>query len=135
MKKAAKKTKAEAKAQKAISAEELDAKFDAGEDMSEYLDMEKATKFVNVEFPLWMVKALDDEAERLSVPRQAIIKMWIDERLKRRAAGETLRQELEELEFKMQADQKRLNDLRARLESKMEQFTPPKRKAGDDVAS
>ena len=75
-----------------VSTKEFDRKFDAGEDVTEHLDVEKATKFVNVEFPLWMVKALDVEAERLGVPRQAIIKTWIDEKLqqvqnRKQAAG------------------------------------------------
>ena len=75
-----------------ISSEELDEKFDAGEDVLEHFDLEKATKIVNVEFPLWMVKALDAEADRLGIPRQAIIKTWLDEKLRevsrdRKAAG------------------------------------------------
>ena len=64
-----------------LGVDELEAKFDAGEDITEHLDLEKATKFVNVEFPLWMVHALDREANRLGVPRQAVIKMWLDEKL------------------------------------------------------
>jgi hypothetical protein len=34
-----------------------------------------------VDFPLWMVELLDKEAQRLGVPRQSIIKVWIAERL------------------------------------------------------
>jgi len=41
---------------------------------------------VNVDFPTWMVAALDQEARRLGVTRQSIIKMWLPERLER---GET----------------------------------------------
>ena len=67
---------------KTISPEELEAKFEAGEDVLEHFDKSKASKFVNVEFPLWMVKALDDEADRLGIPRQAVIKTWIDEKLR-----------------------------------------------------
>lgn len=36
---------------------------------------------VNVDFPEWMVKKLDEEAHKLNVSRQAIIKMWLRERL------------------------------------------------------
>lgn len=64
-----------------ITAEEFDKKFETGEDIDEYLDWDQATKKVNVDFPLWMVKELDGEAARLQIPRQAVIKMWIDERL------------------------------------------------------
>jgi hypothetical protein len=36
---------------------------------------------INVDFPAWMVKSLDNEARRLGVTRQSIIKMWLAERL------------------------------------------------------
>jgi len=80
----------------AITAEEFDAKFDAGEDIGEYLDFSSARvvpplvaldpaalapQKVNVDFPAWVVSALDREADRLGVPRQSLIKAWIVERL------------------------------------------------------
>lgn len=34
-------------------------------------------KRVNVDFPGWMVDALDMEARRLGVSRQALVKVWI----------------------------------------------------------
>ncbi|HWV56538.1 MAG TPA: hypothetical protein VNZ57_03620 [Longimicrobiales bacterium] len=43
-------------------------------------------KRVNVDFPEWMVGALDREARRLGVPRQSVIKMWIADRLDGRSA-------------------------------------------------
>jgi hypothetical protein len=73
---------------KTITAEELDEKFDNGEDVSEYFDWSKArrpnleARRVNVDFPAWMVERLDREAGRLGVTRQSVIKMWIAERLK-----------------------------------------------------
>ena len=69
------------KVKKKISAEDFDKKFEAGEDISDFLDWDTAIKKINVDFPLWMVKVLDAEATRLQIPRQAVIKMWIDERL------------------------------------------------------
>lgn len=72
-----------------MKAEELDKKFDDGEDVLEYFDLSSARrpgleqKRVNVDFPVWMVNALDQEAKRLGVTRQSVIKMWIDERLHR----------------------------------------------------
>ncbi len=72
-----------------MKAKDLDKKFDAGEDITEYLDFSKATrpgqeqKRVNVDFPVWMIHGLDKEAKRLGVPRQSIIKIWIAERLQR----------------------------------------------------
>jgi hypothetical protein len=70
-----------------ISAQEFDAKFEAGEDLTPYLDLSSAsrpnlgTQRVNVDFPQWMVKALDQEADRVGVTRQSIIKVWLAERL------------------------------------------------------
>ncbi len=77
---------------KFMKAEEFDKKFDNGEDISDYLDMEKAhrpgleQKRVNVDFPKWMIHSLDKEAKRLGVTRQSIIKIWIAERLKQISA-------------------------------------------------
>ena len=70
-------------------AADFDKRFAAGEDITEYLDLEKARrpaqdqKRVNVDFPVWMIQALDREARRLGVPRQSIIKLWIAERLEK----------------------------------------------------
>lgn len=70
-----------------IIAEELDQKFEAAEDITEYLELQKAERpglqqrRVSVDFPAWMVRELDQEAERLGVTRQSIIKFWISERL------------------------------------------------------
>jgi hypothetical protein len=75
-----------------MKAEEFDAKFDAGEDITEYLDYSAARRpglvqrRVNVDFPSWMVESLDREAARLGVTRQSIIKVWIAERLAQRAS-------------------------------------------------
>ncbi|HOO76719.1 MAG TPA: CopG family antitoxin [bacterium] len=72
-----------------MKSKEFDKKFEAGEDVSEHLDFSQATrpgreqKRVNVDFPVWMIEALDREARRLGVPRQAVIKVWIADRLER----------------------------------------------------
>jgi len=68
---------------KKIKAEDFDKKFDQGESIVEFLDLKKATvvRRVNVDFPAWMVDLLDREAIKLNVSRQAIIKMWVRERL------------------------------------------------------
>jgi len=70
-----------------MKATEFDAKFDQGEDITEFLDLSQAKrpsheqKRVNVDFPIWMIEALDHEAKRLGVTRQSIIKVWLAERL------------------------------------------------------
>jgi hypothetical protein len=58
--------------------------------MTPYLDHTKARRpnqeprRVNVDFPVWMVRSLDREAKRLGITRQALIKVWIAERLERK---------------------------------------------------
>ena len=71
-----------------MTAKQLDEIFDKGEeDILPYLDLAKAVrpghqaKRVNVDFPSWMISRLDFEADRLGVPRQSLIKVWIAERL------------------------------------------------------
>ncbi len=72
-----------------MKAKEFERKFDAGEDVTRHLDFSKIRKpvqeqkRVNVDFPVWMIQLLDKEAKRLGVPRQAIIKMWVAERLEK----------------------------------------------------
>ena len=74
-----------------MKARELDKKFDAGEDITAYLDLSKMRrpgheqKRVNVDFPLWMIHSLDREAERLGVPRQSLIKVLIAQHIEKQA--------------------------------------------------
>jgi hypothetical protein len=73
-------------------AEDFDRRFDEGEDVTDDLELTEGRrpglepKRVNVDFPVWMVEALDREARRLGVTRQSVIKMWLAERLERRAS-------------------------------------------------
>jgi hypothetical protein len=75
-----------------MKAREFDRRFDAGEDVTESLDLSRARrplqdhKRVNVDFPAWMVHSLDKEAKRLGVPRQSLIKVWIADRLEHTTA-------------------------------------------------
>lgn len=70
-----------------MKAKEFDKTFDSGGSVQKYLDVEHAIrpgqeqKRVNVDFPVWMVSRLDKEAQRLGVPRQSLIKIWIAEKL------------------------------------------------------
>jgi hypothetical protein len=70
-----------------MKATELEKRFDAGEDVSDAIDWSRAKrpntelKRVNVDFPAWVVKSLDQHAQRLGVTRQSLIKMWIADRL------------------------------------------------------
>jgi hypothetical protein len=82
---------------KVITAEELDEKFERGEDITPWLDLKNAKLYpagsyelpkkavvpqkINVDFPEWMVKRLDQEAAKLNISRQAVIKTWVRDRL------------------------------------------------------
>ena len=74
-----------------MKAKDLDKMFDAGNNITTYLDYSKARrpeqeqKRVNVDFPIWMIHSLDKEAHRLGVPRQSIIKVWVADRLEKAA--------------------------------------------------
>jgi hypothetical protein len=70
-----------------MKAATFDRKFDAGERITDQLDLTKArrpgleAKRVNVDFPTWMVRSIDREARRLGVTRQSLIKLWLADRL------------------------------------------------------
>jgi len=73
---------------KKISTKEFDEKFENGEDILEYFDTSKIKMInekqrrVNIDFPEWMIQSLDKEAKHIGVSRQAVIKMWIADKLK-----------------------------------------------------
>ena len=70
-----------------MKASGFDKKFDAGQDIGGHIDWSKArrlnleAKRVNVDFPIWMVQAIDNEARKLGVTRQSLIKMWLADKL------------------------------------------------------
>ena len=71
-----------------MKASEIDKKFDDNqEDILQYFDtseikmINEEPKRINIDFPSWMVKSLDREARHIGVSRQAIIKMWLAEKL------------------------------------------------------
>jgi predicted DNA binding CopG/RHH family protein len=76
-----------------MKAKKFDADFDSGKNITNALDLSKARrplqaqKRVNVDFPTWMIEALDKEASRLGVTRQSIIKVWLAERLEQTASN------------------------------------------------
>ena len=65
-----------------MKAKEFDEHFDNGGDIEPFAELDKTSrpnrvKRVNVDFPLWMVEALDREARHLGVTRQALVKVWL----------------------------------------------------------
>ncbi|MBY0491823.1 MAG: BrnA antitoxin family protein [Gemmatimonadaceae bacterium] len=75
-----------------MKAKDFDRKFERDVDLTHDLDLSTARRpalaprRVNVDFPAWMIESLDQEAARLGVTRQSIIKVWIAERLEKRAS-------------------------------------------------
>ena len=74
-------------APKKLTAARLDAIHDAGEDLSAHLDLARATRpgrevqRVNVDFPVDLLDAIDREARRIGVSRQAFIKLRLADTL------------------------------------------------------
>lgn len=73
---------------KTISAEELDRRFDDGEDVSDHFDWSKATRpgleleHADIDLPKWLLRKVDAEALRLGVTRQSLLEEWIAEKAK-----------------------------------------------------
>ena len=74
---------------KALSAPELDAMHDGGADLSAHVDLAKAVRpgravqRVNVDFPVDLLREIDQEARRLGVTRQAFIKVRLADALEK----------------------------------------------------
>ncbi len=71
-----------------MKTEEFDKAFDEGSDsIDDVVQWDKGqrpdleAKSINLDFPAWMINALDKEAARLGVTRQTIVKIWIAEKL------------------------------------------------------
>jgi hypothetical protein len=70
-----------------IRAIRLDEMHDAGEDLTAHLDLAKASRpgrevqRVNVDFPVELLQAIDREAKRIGVTRQAFIKLRLADTL------------------------------------------------------
>jgi hypothetical protein len=71
-----------------LTEEEFGALHDAGVDMSAYIDYDKgirpgrAVQRVNVDFPIELLRAIDREATRIGVTRQAWIKLRLADTLR-----------------------------------------------------
>ena len=71
-----------------MKAKDFDKKFELGEDLTDNLDLSgsrrvnQEPKRVNIDFPVWVVEQLDKQSKRLGISRQALVKVWIAEKLK-----------------------------------------------------
>ena len=61
------------------SAKNLEERFEQGEGVLDYFETEN--KRVGVDLPPWAIQALDQEAGRRGITRQALIKTWLVDRL------------------------------------------------------
>ena len=72
---------------RALSSTQLDAMHDADVDLSSHMDLGKAVRpgravqRVNVDFPVDLLREIDQEARRLGVTRQAFIKVRLADSL------------------------------------------------------
>jgi predicted DNA binding CopG/RHH family protein len=70
------------------TAENLEARFDAGEDVLDYFDTAKAARRnhakarVNLDLPQWMIASIDRVAGRNGLARQSQIKAWLADKIK-----------------------------------------------------
>ncbi len=75
-----------------MKAKDFEKKFDDDKediivDLSQGRRVNHAQKHINVDFPSWVVESLDQEAARVGVTRQSIIKVWLVERLRAEAVN------------------------------------------------
>lgn len=77
-----------------ISAEEFQKRFDRGDDISQFMDLENAQRpgrnvqHVNVDFPKPFLAEIDEESKRIGVTRQAWIKTAVADYLSRNKRSE-----------------------------------------------
>jgi len=70
-----------------MKAEELDRRFDDGEDVLEFFDVANlkrpglAKNSVKIDLPQWMLDALEKEAQGLGISLQSIIELSLSEHL------------------------------------------------------
>ncbi|MBD2428410.1 CopG family antitoxin [Phormidium sp. FACHB-1136] len=70
-----------------MKAKDFDQKFDAGEDLTPYLDLAHAQRLgathqrISIDLPLWLLERIDQEANQQGVSLQAIIQTSLVEHL------------------------------------------------------
>lgn len=80
-----------------LIAEQIDKKFDDGEDVLEYFDLENPQvnsplrsieqKRVTLTMPEWMIQGLDKQAADLAISRNAVINTYLAEKLTNQAVS------------------------------------------------
>ena len=60
---------------KKTSAKNLESRFDSGKSVLDYFDTD--IQRINLDLPKWAIQAIDREATRRGIARQALIKHWL----------------------------------------------------------
>jgi hypothetical protein len=72
-----------------MTAQEFEQRFDEGEDITPFIDKSSIrrpgveARRVNVDFPEWMIEKLDWQSRLIGVSRQALVKLWVAERIQK----------------------------------------------------
>lgn len=72
-----------------MTAQEFEQRFDDGEDITPFIDKSSIRRpgveprRVNVDFPEWMIEKLDWQSRLIGVSRQALVKLWVSERIQK----------------------------------------------------
>ncbi len=69
-----------------MRSEDLDKAFDEGKSVVKYLDLKSArvdhpVQRINIDMPTEILEKVDQEAERIGVPRTSLLKLWIAQHL------------------------------------------------------
>ena len=78
--------------------EEFERYFDEGGDITSFIvdgsirqpNRAEQSRKVNITMPEWLIEALDNAARHLAVSRQAVINMWLAERIESERSGRAL---------------------------------------------
>jgi hypothetical protein len=81
-----------------MKAKKFDLDFDQGKDVTKVLELSEARrpkhqqKRIPIDLPTRMIEMLDREARRLGVTHQALIKLWVAERLEQSSSNQSSQQ-------------------------------------------
>ncbi len=70
-----------------MKAKDFDQKFEAGEDLTPYLDLSQAKRLgsdrqsINIDLPVWLLERINEEANRLGITAQDVIQTSLAEHL------------------------------------------------------
>jgi predicted DNA binding CopG/RHH family protein len=69
------------KAKSQTTKKNLETRFNQRKSVLDYFDTTHAIKRINLDIPEWVIQSLDQESSRRGIARQALIKIWLVEKL------------------------------------------------------